>query len=342
MAARSRPALVAVLSAAALIASPAFAHATEAHHDDGGLELWRADVSATQLNTSNATFEGWGTHPDNTPGHFSATGHQIGAAHPWVFAFGLHPTAMPWRHITLGASFEMGGGASDGPQDPVARDARIGTNLTFLRAGADAGTVWAIGPVELRASLGVGVRTLSAPILAFQPSPCKGGRCFPPATALEGYLQPRVTIAVDTGYMFTLGIFAGVDVLPDLSPTVGAFLGAHLPGWNRRAQIGPERDEPDTSAQPAGSLAHSPSSVAPEVHIANSIDAPPPDMVPSCVPDIPSVTAPAPTLAPTPEPDAALQLHVHIDSVNHILTVTTPDGTVTTPLPPPPVLPAEP
>lgn len=320
----SRAGLFAALGAGALLIAATPAHASHRGGSGGKepLELWRLEFGATQLNLGNASFDGSGHYAGGAPAHFNGTGSQIGALHPWMFTFGVHPTVMFMHHVTFGGLFEIGAGQSDGVQDGAARAARIGDSLTMIRGGADIGTVWAFGPVELRATVGAGVRSVSAPILSFEPTPCKGGRCYPTAAAVQPYLSPRIAIDIVGAHMFTLGAYVGVDVIPDLAVSAGAFFAIHLPGWETYARA----NEPPPAVEEPVPAPIPPTPIAPEVPLAESL---PP------IPDVPSVVLTQEPNAPVPaEPQVVVPWHVHahVDPVGRTLTVTTPDGTVVTPL----------
>lgn len=310
-------------------ASPA--HATGRTTGDGpALELWSIELGAAQVHTASAPFDGSGHYADGSQGRFTGTGRQIGALSPWFVTYGVHPMAMVTRHVALGVLFEMGSGGADGPRDAYATQARISSSLSFLRVGGDLTTVWGAGPFELRVGVGAGARVVSAPILSFEPTPCKGGRCYPTASEAQLYVQPRVSVSYVASRMFTAGVYAGVDVLPDFGFSAGAFLAVHLPSWSRDSQVGAPSVEPPA---PTREAARPMTPLVPEVPLQGMLTGPLPD-VPRVIvqyPQDPSFESvpvgPAPLVVPW-------RVHADVDPTGRTITVTTPDGTVVLPVEP--------
>jgi hypothetical protein len=191
------------------------------------------DMGTAQLSLADTWFSN--TLPTAGGQHlFAVDGRNIGALHPNVFSIDLHETYMFVPHFALGIRIGALYGDLGKPvlADGELVDPRGAAGMTI---GPEWQTVWMFGPLELRGILGFGYRTIGLTVPGIL-VPCKGGLCPATLDADSFYLEPRVSLAFDFGG-FTVGGYAGGDVMPTGGWVAGGFIAARIGDWERLANF---------------------------------------------------------------------------------------------------------
>ncbi len=249
----------------------------------------------THMSLGDVAFSASGTGLDGAPARFDFHGRDIGAAHPWIYSAALHPMGLIADHVALGGTLEMGGGLPDATPNAMGILVRPGNSVLMFRLGVEGGGVFAFGPIEVRATVGLGGRIFEVPVGALRPVPCRAGSCAATAWGAQPYIQPRVAIDFVFAHTVAVGAFAAVDVLPSIDDvSFGLFVTGPTPGWHRRARVEGWDDE-GPAGEPAATAPPSPPLPPPppyqgswrtldEIEHGDSAVGP--------VPDIPSVRTP--------------------------------------------------
>lgn len=199
-------------------------------------------VGALQMQLSDRGFSGTG-QPAGVDGkaigptvRLGADGRTLGLTAPVVVAWQLHYLWLtPW-HLAFGGTFGGIDGSADGMQPRIGGQA-IGGSLSGMLVGPEVAVVFAHGPLELRASIAGGYRSVGLPVTSFVKVSCgKGGYCYPTLDDDEFFLEPRATVAMHWK-SFTIGAYAGGDLTGGMGWTAGGLIGIALPDWVERAQV---------------------------------------------------------------------------------------------------------
>ena len=200
-------------------------------------------VGALQMSLSDRSFSGSG-QPAGVDGKaigptqsLAADGSALGVVKPVVVQWQVHYLWLtPW-HLALGGTFGGLDGSADRAQPDQLGGQRIGSSLSGLLVGPELAVVGAHGPVELRASVAAGYRSVGLPVTSFVKVPCgKGGRCYPTVGDDQFFFEPRMTVAVHLRSV-TLGVYAGGDLTGGMGWSAGGLVGLALPAWRARAEV---------------------------------------------------------------------------------------------------------
>lgn len=200
-------------------------------------------VGALQMSLSDRSFSGSG-RPAGVDGQpiapslrLTGDGRTLGVVTPVVVEWQAHYLWLtPW-HLALGGTFGGVDGNADRAQPQRFGGQTLGGSLSGLVIGPEVAAVFAVGPLELRAGIAAGYRSIGLPVTSFAEVPCgKGGRCHPTLSDDEFFFEPRATVAVHLGAI-TIGAYAGGDLTGGMGWSAGGLAGIALPDWRARAAI---------------------------------------------------------------------------------------------------------
>lgn len=173
---------------------------------------------------------------------FSKSGRELGLRNPTFWGGEL---TLGYRHtyfgvLVTGAIAANGRGADAAPTDHEAANQVSPTGARAYGGGLELFGSLPIGPATLSAGALVGLRTVSVPLVGFEPDVCRSSRktgrrpypcakdAFTPATP---FIQPRVhfDVALDTKRTLFVGGYAGLDALGDRSLVAGITVGFRVP-----------------------------------------------------------------------------------------------------------------
>ena len=198
-------------------------------------------VGALQMSLSDRSFSGSG-QPAGIDGQplgpslrLSGDGRALGIVAPVVVQWQVHYLWLtPW-HLALGGTFGGVDGNADQAQPQRYGGQTLGSSLSGLIVGPEIAAVFAVGPLELRAGIAAGYRSVGLPVLSFAEVPCgKGGRCHPTLGDDEFFFEPRATVAVHLRSV-TIGAYAGGNLTGGMGWSAGGLVGVALPDWRARA-----------------------------------------------------------------------------------------------------------
>ena len=233
---------------------PAGASATHSRRYRGPAPLAAAlTVGALQMTLSDRTFSGSG-QPAGIDGQalgptlrLTGDGHTLGVVTPVVVQWQVHYLWLtPW-HVAFGGTFGGVDGSADRAQPQRFGGQTIGGSLSGLVVGPEVAAVVDIGPLELRAGIAAGYRSVGLPVTSFAKVSCgKGGRCYPTLDDDEFFFEPRAVVAVHMGAL-TIGAYAGGDLTAGMGWSAGGLIGLAMPQWLERAAV----TRPSGTARPA-------------------------------------------------------------------------------------------
>ena len=207
-------------------------------------------VGALQMSLSDRSFAGSGqaAGPDGKgvgPSiALAADGRTLGVVAPVVVQWQVHYLWLtPW-HLALGGTFGGVDGSADRAQPDKLGGQTIGSSLSGVVVGPEIAAVFAHGPLELRAGIAAGYRSIGLPVTSFAKVSCgKGGRCYPTLDDNEFFFEPRATVAVHLRSI-TIGAYAGGDLTGGMGWSAGGVVGIALPDWLARAEVRPAPPPP--------------------------------------------------------------------------------------------------
>jgi hypothetical protein len=200
-------------------------------NEAGGFDIHFGFVSFAPA-VANKTFSATGTPSTGAPRSFSATGRDLGYAHPRTYGGELGVDYLR-RYVRVGVAFGLSGVRSDvaaasGPDVELA----AGGTLSMFHFGIGGALLLPLG----RARLGIGglfgAYYLWMPVRGFDTT-CSGTRCSKPtASTWIGMVQPRLSFDValtadDATGALSLGGFFGLDAGSAVAPCWGLTLSIH-------------------------------------------------------------------------------------------------------------------
>jgi len=198
-------------------------------------------VGALQMTLSDRSFSGSG-QPAGVDGkaigptlQLAGDGRTLGLTAPVVVAWQFHYLWLtPW-HLALGGTFGGVDGSADHAQPERFGGQTLGSSLSGIVIGPEVAAVVDVGPLELRAGIAAGYRSVGLPVTSFAKVSCgKGGRCYPTLGDDEFFFEPRAVVAVHLGTI-TIGGYAGGDLTGGMGWSAGGLAGIALPDWRARA-----------------------------------------------------------------------------------------------------------
>ncbi len=198
-------------------------------------------IGATAIAPEDHVFSGSG-EPAGSDGKaigprmtLRSDGHALNLGRPVVALAQFHYAWLtPW-HLYLGGSFGFFDGDSGRGGATVAGQT-IGPGISGFQVGPELGTVVARGPLEIRAGVAFGYRSIEVPISSFVRVPCKGGTCAPQLSDDEFFFEPRVAAGL-RWRAFLIGAYAGGDLMPGGGWSAGGFAAVTVPDWVKRAEL---------------------------------------------------------------------------------------------------------
>jgi hypothetical protein len=210
---------------------PASSQVQPSLDEAGGFDMHLAFVSFAPA-AADKTFSASGTQSGGAARTFSATGRDLGYAHPRTYGGELGVDYLR-RYVRVGVALGLSGVQSDvtpasGPDVELA----AGGSLSMFHFGIGGALLLPIGRVRLGVGGLFGAYYLWMPVRGFDTT-CSGTRCSKPtASTLIGMVQPRLSFDValtadDAQGALSLGGFFGVDAANAVAPCWGLTLSIH-------------------------------------------------------------------------------------------------------------------